>query len=145
MKNLKITIIGFICILSLIFASCNSNKEQKTKSSTIEQKSDDLALKSYLSKKEAIRESFLRHFYGNHKEINSLNETDFLQVLDSLRKLSIDNFESLHSTKTDKSFLIRESKDIKYFYDKFLVEYPYFYERFTGNKLLSDHTCPDFF
>jgi len=138
MKNLKITLIGFTCILSLIFVSCNSKNDQKTKSSTIEQKSDDQALKSYLSKKETIKESFFRHFYGNHKEINSLNEIDFLQVLDSLRKLSIDNFESLQNTKTDKSFLIRESKDIKYFYDKFLVEYPYFYERFTGNKLLSD-------
>ncbi len=139
MKNLKITLIGFTCILSLIFTSCNSNKEQKTKTSTIEQKSDEQELKSYLSKKETIKESFLRHFYSNHKEINSLNETDFLQVLDSLRKLSLDNFESLqNNTKTEESFLIRESKDIKYFYDKFLVEYPYFYERFTGNKLLSD-------
>ena len=139
MINLKITLIGITCILSLIFASCNSNKEQKTKSSSIEQNSDNQALKSYLSKKETINESFLRYFYGNHKEINSLNEKDFLQVLDSLRKLSIDNFEFLkNNTKTNENFLTKESKDIKYFYDKFIVEYPYFYERFTGNKLLSD-------
>lgn len=34
----------------------------------------------------------------------------------------------------DKSVTFKESKDIQYSFDKFLVEYPYYHERFTGEK-----------
>lgn len=139
MKNLKITLISLTFILSLVFVSCNTQKQKEKNQTKTENKSDDQVLKNYLSKKESITESFSRYFYSNYKKINSLGETDFLQVLDSLRKISTDNFEYLqNNTDSDKAFLFKESKDIEYFYDKFLVEYPYFHERFTGNKPISN-------
>lgn len=136
MKKMKITIICLTCILSLVFVSCNTKKQkEKTKAKT-ENKSDDQVLKDYISEKQSITESFSRNFYVNYKEINSLGETDFLQVLDSSRKVSTENFEYLqNNTNSDEAFLFKESKEMKYFYDKFLVEYPYFHERFTGEEI----------
>lgn len=139
MKKIKIALISLTCILSLVFVSCNTKKQKEKIQTKTENKSDDQTLNSYLSKKESITESFSRYFYGNYKEINSLVEPDFLQVLDSLRKISTDNFEYLqNNTNSEKAFLFKESKEIKYFYDKFLVEYPYYHERFTGNKSISN-------
>lgn len=123
-------------MLSLVFVSCNTQKQKDKNQTKTENKAEDRVLKNYLSKKESITESVSRYFYSNSKEIYSLDETNFLLALDSLRKLSTDNFKYLqNNTNSDKDFLFKESKGIKYFYDKFLVEYPYYHERFIGEKV----------
>jgi len=136
MKKMKITLIGLTCILSLVFVSCGTKMIKEKVQTETENKSVDQNLEKYLAKKESIIKSFSGFFYGNYKEINSLCETDFLQVLDSLQNISIDNYDYLkNNTDSEKDFLFKELKDIKYFYAKFLVEYPYYHERFTGEKI----------
>ena len=124
MKKLKITLISLTCILSLVFVSCNTKKQKEKTQAKTENKPDDQVLKSYLSEKESITESFSRYFYGNYKEINSLGETDFLQVLDSLRKVSTDNFEYLQNNTNSDNQQLNATLNLitDYFKNKEVVE-----------------------
>ena len=136
MKKMKNLLIGLTCILSLVFVSCSTKSIKEKDQTETENKSVDQNLESYLTKKESIIKSFSSFYYGNLKEINSLSETDFLKVLDSLQYISIDNYNNLkNNSDSNKDLLFKESKDIKYFYDKILAEYPYYHERFTGEKI----------
>ena len=98
--------------------------------------SNDDVYEKYLSEQEILNQSFSKYFYGNFVKNYSLDEAEFMNVIDSLRKNYTDlltRFEKENSG-FDKSLIFRESKDIQYSFDKLLVDYPYFHERYTGEK-----------
>ena len=97
---------------------------------------NDTIYKKLELEQEKINRSFSEYFYGNYTEMYSLNQNDFINQLDSLKKNYTEhlaNFEKEHP-HFDKAILSTESKEIHYYFDKLLVEYPYFHERFTGEK-----------
>jgi acetyl esterase/lipase len=101
-----------------------------------ELKLNDSAFEKYLSEQETLNQSFAKYFYGNFAQIYSSNESKFISIIDSLRQsytILLSRFEK-ENPNFDKSVLFKESKDIDYAFDKFLVEYPYYHERFSDEK-----------
>lgn len=97
---------------------------------------NDSAYEKYTSEQKTLNQSFSKYFYGNFTQIYSSNESKFVSIIDSFRLSFTDllmQFEK-ENPDFDKSVLFKESKDIHYTFDKFLVEYPYFHERYTGEK-----------
>ena len=98
--------------------------------------SNDNTFEKYTSEQNTLNQSFSKYFYGNFGKIYSLDEPEFLSVIDSLRK----NFTDLltrfqkENPDFDQSVIYNESKDIQYSFDKIIVEYPYFHERYTDEK-----------
>ena len=96
----------------------------------------DNTFEKYTSEQNTLNQSFSKYFYGNFGKIYSLDEPEFLSVIDSLRK----NFTDLltrfqkENLDFDQSVIYNESKDIQYSFDKIIVEYPYFHERYTDEK-----------
>ncbi len=99
--------------------------------------SSDSAYEKYTSEQEVLNQSFSKYFYGNFVKIYSFDEAEFVNVIDSLRKNYTDLLTRFEKENPDfnKSIVFKESKDIQYSFDKFLVEYPYYHERYTGEKM----------
>ena len=95
--------------------------------------SSDNAHEEYTSEQETLNQSFSKYFYGNFVKIYSLDDAEFVNVIDSLRKNYTDLLTRFEKENPDfnKSIVFKESKDIQYTFDKFLVEYPYYHERYT--------------
>ncbi len=96
----------------------------------------DNTFEKYTSEQNTLNQSFSKYFYGNFGKFYSLDEPEFINVIDSLRK----NFTDLltrfqkENLNFDQSVIYNESKDIQYSFDKIIVEYPYFHERYTDEK-----------
>ena len=97
---------------------------------------NDSAYEKYLVEQETVNQSFAKYFYGNFTQIYSSNESDFISIIDSLRQSYTALLSQLENENPNfnKSLLFKESKDIHYAFDKFLVEYPYYHERYTNEK-----------
>lgn len=90
----------------------------------------------YTSEQELLNQTFSKYFYGNFRQIYSSNESKFVSIIDSLRRSYTDLLKQFEKENPDldKSVLLKESKDIHYAFDKFLIEYPYYHERYTAEE-----------
>jgi acetyl esterase/lipase len=122
---MKKTAIMIICIV--FFSAINHAQLLETNESAYEK---------YTSEQETLNQSFSKYFYGNFKTIYASNESKFISIVDSLRQSCTDLLTQLEKGNPDfdKSVILKESKDIHYTFDKFLVDYPYYHERLTGEK-----------
>ena len=111
-----------------------------SKISIAQQKETNYSLyKQFQFEQGIINHSFADYFYQNYNTIYSLNEQVFISKVDSLRKTFTEQLRlfEIKNPLFDKYIIQRESKDIHYSFDKFLLDYPYFHESFTGEKNLS--------
>lgn len=105
-KMMKLRII--ICctfFTSLLFGQDNSEKEK------------------YLAEQKIVGNSFSSYFYPNYSKIYSLTENKFVSKIDSVRNI----FESLlekYVEKLDTEFVTNQRLEIKYYFDKILLDYP---------------------
>lgn len=98
---------------------------------------EDNPYEVYLTKQKELNQSLSTFFYGNFFRMHSLNEVEFINIIDSLRNGYINLLENFKNDNPDfdKSIIFNESKEIQHSFDKLLVEYPYYHERFTGEKI----------
>ena len=91
----------------------------------------------YLNKQKELNQSLSTFFYDNFFKMHSLNEDEFIYIIDSLRNGYINLLEKFENDNPDfdKSIIFNESKEIQYSFDKLLLEYPYYHERFTRQKI----------
>ena len=78
---------------------------------------------SYLAEQRVIGNSFAGFFYSNYSKIHSLTEKEFVLKIDSVR----DRFEELlqkHAKQLDAEFVSNQELEIKYYFDKILLDYP---------------------
>ena len=98
--------------------------------------SNDSIFEKYNLEQDTLSQSFSKHFYGDYVNIYSLDEPEFINVIDSLKKpfiVLLARFQK-ENPDFDQSVIYNESKDIQYFFDKLILDYPYFHERYTGEK-----------
>jgi len=101
-----------------------------------ESNSNDSIFEKYTSEQKILNQSFSNYFYGNYEKIYSMDEPEFINIIDSLRK-PFTNLLSCFKNENpeyDSSVMYKESKDIHYFFDKIILDYPYYHERYTGEK-----------
>lgn len=115
-----------ICILGVFYSNF-------TQAQGVEENSYE----AYLNKQKGLNQSLSTLFYGNFFKMHSLNEEEFINVIDSLKNGYINLLENFENDNPDfdKSKIFNESKEIQYSFDKLLVEYPYYHERFTGEEI----------
>jgi len=101
-----------------------------------ESNSNDSIFDKYTSKQNSLSQSFSNYFYENYEKIYSMNEPEFINVIDSLRKPFINLLARFQkeNPEYDPSVIYEESKDIHYFFDKIILDYPYYHKRYTGEK-----------
>ena len=98
-------------------------------------KSDSLRA-VYLAHLKKVSNQFSDRYYPHRSEIYSLNEKQFLNKIDSLRKpfeKELAVYEQLVKGG-DSKFISDEHRDIVYFFDGIILDYPYFHETHTGKK-----------
>jgi len=117
----------FLIIGILVLSFTMNAQEQDTAGSSYE---------VYLSEQNKLNQSLSTFFNDNFYEMYSLNDKEFINVIDSLRRNYSDLLEKfeIENPEIDKSILFNESKEIHYSFDNFIVLYPYYHERFTGEE-----------
>ncbi len=120
----------FFLTISLIITSKISIGQQK--------ELNDSLHKQFQLEQEVINQSFAAYFFPNYNKLYSLNEQGFISKVDSLRNTFTEQIRlfEIKNPQFDKSIIYKESKDIHYSFDKFLLDYPYFHESYTGEKTL---------
>jgi len=123
MKNIYLTIICILGFSNIYFAQAQGVEENP--------------YEVYLTIQKELNQSLSTFFYGNYFKMYSLNEVEFINTIDSLRKGYIKLLENFKNDNPDfdKTVIFNESKEIQYSFDKLLVEYPYYHERFTGEQI----------
>jgi acetyl esterase/lipase len=91
----------------------------------------DTAKQAYLSQLKLIGRSFSNEFYPNYALIYSLPENIFIAKIDSAR----DQFNALlagYRSRLDTIFVYQQQTEIKYYFDKLLIEYPLSHPIYSG-------------
>lgn len=99
--------------------------------------STDTLRQQYQAGQRIVSRSFAGYFYPNRNELYALPERAFVRVVDSLRQTfqaGLDRYER-QSNNADKNFIAAEATDIRFFFDRFILDYPYFHEIATGKKI----------
>lgn len=102
-----------------------------------EQKIPDSLLRAYKDEMKAVSNVFSKQYYPNRSFLYSLQETFFLQKIDSLAQPFLEvahKYKTASSTKAN-DFIETEIRDINYFFDRMVLDYPYFHENYTGKKV----------
>lgn len=88
----------------------------------------------YLSNQKELNQSLSTFFYADFFKMHSMNEKEFINVIDSLKQDYINLLEKFEKDNPDfeKSIIFNESKEIQYSFDNLLMLYPYYHERYTG-------------
>jgi acetyl esterase/lipase len=93
--------------------------------------------KAYNADMKIVSNAFSKNYYSNRPAIYSLNESQFLKKIDSLKQPFI-NVANKYVTVfqiADKYFIPNEQRDIEYFFDRMVLDYPYFNENHTEKKI----------
>ncbi len=120
---MKVVLTTFLFLSSLICV-CQSNL------------TFDSLRKAYDAEMKVASNDFSENYYPNRATIYSLNETQFLKAIKSLKQpfLNVANKYREQFQLVDKSFIFNELRDISYFFDRMIVDYPYLYENYSGNQ-----------
>ena len=97
---------------------------------------------NYLAETKVFGKKFADDFYSNYYEIHSLPEQLFVAKIDSVRQnylLVLNKFK----TKLDIDYYNEQQIEIKYYFDRLLIEYPPDYDIYTGSALSSSSTIPN--
>lgn len=96
----------------------------------------DTLRQQYQAGQRIVSRSFAGYFYPNRNELYAMPEKAFIRVVDSLRQTfqaGLDRYAA-QSNHADKNFIAAEATDIRFFFDRFILDYPYFHETVTGQK-----------
>ena len=79
--------------------------------------------------------SINNYLNNNYYFINSLNQSDFTNKIDSLKNIFITHLDK-YKGKLDKNTFNNERLAIQLFLDKYILDYPLEHEKFTGEKII---------
>ncbi len=94
----------------------------------------DSTQRQYLSDQKRIGQSFSAYFYSDFPAIHSLREKLFVAKLDSFRNI-FDNHLGRYSKDLDKEFVATQEAEIKYYFDKLILDYPANHKTYTGKNI----------
>ncbi len=113
-----------LLLLLVIIQSCIERKNIDTES-----------IKStFLQEQEEMGKPIWNYLYSNPYALNSLNQLDFTNKIDSLKRIYITQLNK-YKDKLDKNTFDDESLGINSAFDKFILEYPQNHQNFTGEKI----------
>jgi acetyl esterase/lipase len=120
--NIKYTFIFLI----VTFISCNTQEKsniQAIKNVFLEEQKTEfgIPINNYLN--------------SNYYSLNSLNQSDFTNKIDSLHNILTTHLNE-YKNKLDKNTFNNEQLAIKFFLDKYILDYPLEHEKFTGEKII---------
>lgn len=106
---------------------------------------NDSLYKQYLKEQEIINQSFSDYYFTNYSKLYSSDEQGFISIMDSLRKTFTEQLKQFETNNPtfDKVIIQKESKEIQFSFDKFLLQYPYYHGRFTNEKSKSSNKLID--
>jgi len=93
---------------------------------------------AYFAELKIAGKAFSNYFYPNYNEIYALPEEQFIAKIDSARK----NFFALlykHQATLPAPFVEQQQIEIKYYFDKLLIDYPDNHAIYTGNTTSSSN------
>lgn len=100
--------------------------QQPVKTDSIQQK--------YSSEQKKLAQSFSSFFYPNHAAVYSLPEPEFVLRIDSFKN-TFNKLLSTYSKYLDQGFVSTQNAEIKYYFDKIILDYPSAYKIYTGKKI----------
>ena len=101
----------------------------------------DTTRQNYLAELKIIGKTFTDDFYRNYDKTYSLPEKLFITKIDSVRKkfnAVLDNYKS----KLNLTYIQEQQAEIKYYFDKLLIEYPLNHDTFLGKTSQTLSTIP---
>lgn len=95
----------------------------------------DSARQGYLAEQKANGKSFSSYFYPNYAKFYSLDEKKFVSKIDSAKNV-FDESLKRYDEQLDPTFANSQKLEIKYFFDKLLLDYPNNHDTYlqTGKK-----------
>ncbi|UTA69842.1 alpha/beta hydrolase [Emticicia sp. 21SJ11W-3] len=91
----------------------------------------DTEKQAYLAEIKTIGKQFSGSFYRNYKTIYSRPEKEFIQLIDSSRTV-FNHALQQYKGKLDAKFYQNQKAEIKYYFDKLLIEYPLTHEVYVN-------------
>jgi acetyl esterase/lipase len=101
----------------------------------------DTIRQNYLEKLKIIGKTFTDDFYPNYTKTYSLPEKLFIAKIDSVRKKFNAVLNSYKSTLNIK-YIQEQQTEIKYYFDKLLIEYPLNHDTYLGKTSQTLSTIP---
>jgi acetyl esterase/lipase len=101
----------------------------------------DSSKRNYLAELKVIGKKFTNELYPNYARIYSLPEKVFIAKIDSVR----DQFNTVlnnYTKKLDAAYVQEQQTEIKYYFDKLLIEYPLNHDIYIGKTSSSVSTIP---
>lgn len=95
----------------------------------------------YLSELKKIGKTFSNDFYPNYAKYYSLPEKAFITKIDSVRKIFNTALNS-YKGKFDNQYILEQEIEIKYYFDKLLIEYPLNHDIYIGKASQTISTIP---
>lgn len=86
---------------------------------------------NYLSELKIIGKAFTNDFYPNYAKNYSLPEKLFITKIDSVRK-KFNTVLNSYKSKFDTQYIHEQETEIKYYFDKVLIEYPLNHDIYIG-------------
>jgi len=95
---------------------------------------DDSVRQNYLAEQKKLGRSFADDFYPKFSAYYSLSEKDFLAKIESTRS-TFDALLKKYSSGFDPTFIESQNIEIKYYFDKLILDYPSNHQTYTGKKV----------
>lgn len=86
----------------------------------------------YLSEQKVLGQSFSAYFYPNYASVHRLSEDRFVEKIDSTRS-GFFHLLKTYCGKLDPAYVAAQQREIKYYFDKLLIEYPVNHETYSGS------------
>jgi hypothetical protein len=96
---------------------------------------------NYLAELKIIGKTFTNDFYANYVRIYSLPEKLFIAKIDSVRK-KFNTVLNSYKTKFGTEYFQEQQIEIKYYFDKLLIEYPLNHDTYIGKTSQTLSTIP---
>jgi acetyl esterase/lipase len=96
---------------------------------------DSISRQEYLAKQKELGRTFSNYFYSDFPTVHSQQEKLFVARLDSFRHL-FDKHLQKYEKDLSPEFVITQKAEIKFYFDKLLLDYPEHYKMYTGKKLV---------
>ncbi len=101
----------------------------------------DSSKRNYLAELKVIGKKFTNELYPNYAKIYSLPEKAFIAKMDSVR-LQFNTVLNNYTGKLDAGYVGEQQTEIKYYFDKLLIEYPLNHDIYIGNTSKTASTIP---
>lgn len=116
--------LNYFLLLFLLIQSCKTQNVSNTES----------LKETFFKEQDELGTPVFNYIGNNFYALHLLEESEFTSKIDSLQKIFTSHLEK-YEDKLDKSTLNEEVINIKYLFDKYILEYPQLHYEFTHKKI----------